>query len=40
MGRSWILDYDMANCSIGAAVGIIGERPTFSRMMRKVSGVV
>jgi DNA-binding HxlR family transcriptional regulator len=29
MGRSWILDYDMANCSIGAAVGIIGERPTF-----------
>jgi DNA-binding HxlR family transcriptional regulator len=29
MGRPWILDYDSANCAIGAAVGIIGERPAF-----------
>ena len=29
MERPWILDYDTANCSIGAAVGIIGERQTF-----------
>ena len=29
MGRPWILDYDGANCTIGAAVGIIGERWTF-----------
>ena len=29
MERPSILDYDTANCSIGAAVGIIGERQTF-----------
>src|SRR5437016_1701428 len=29
MGPSWILDYDDANCTIGAAVGIIGEKWTF-----------
>ena len=29
MARPWILDYDSANCAIGATVGILGERPTF-----------
>ena len=39
MGRSWILDYDMANCSIGAAVEIIGERPTFLVLREVFNGV-
>ena len=39
MGRPWILDYDMANCSIGAAVGIIGERPTFLVLREAFNGV-
>jgi hypothetical protein len=25
----WIMDYDSANCAIGAAVEIIGERASF-----------
>jgi DNA-binding HxlR family transcriptional regulator len=29
MERSWMLDYDPANCAIGAAVAILGDRPTF-----------
>ena len=39
MGRPWILDYDSANCTIGAAVGIIGERPTFLLLREAFSGV-
>ena len=39
MGRPWILDYDTANCSIGAAVGIIGERPTFLVLREAFNGV-
>ena len=39
MGRPWILDYDTANCSIGAAVGIIGERPTFLVLREVFNGV-
>ena len=39
MGRSWILDYDPASCAIGAAVGIIGERPTFLVLREVFNGV-
>jgi DNA-binding HxlR family transcriptional regulator len=39
MGRPWILDYDSANCTIGAAVGIIGERPTFLLLREAFNGV-
>jgi DNA-binding HxlR family transcriptional regulator len=39
MGRPWILDYDPANCAIGAAVGIIGERPTFLVLREVFNGV-
>jgi DNA-binding HxlR family transcriptional regulator len=39
MERPWILDYDTANCSIGAAVGIIGERPTFLLLREAFNGV-
>ncbi len=39
MGQSWILDYDSANCAIGAAVGIIGERPTFLVLREVFNGV-
>jgi DNA-binding HxlR family transcriptional regulator len=39
MGRPWILDYDSANCAIGAAVGILGERPTFLLLREAFNGV-
>src|SRR5260370_23071255 len=39
MGRPWILDYDSTNCAIGAAVGIIGERPTFLVLREAFNGV-
>jgi DNA-binding HxlR family transcriptional regulator len=39
MRRAWILDYDSANCAIGAAVGIIGERPTFLVLREVFNGV-
>jgi DNA-binding HxlR family transcriptional regulator len=39
MGRPWILDYDTANCTIGAAVGIIGERWTFLVLREAFNGV-
>ncbi len=39
MGQPWILDYDSANCAIGAAVGIIGERPTFLVLREVFNGV-
>jgi DNA-binding HxlR family transcriptional regulator len=39
MGRSWILDYDTANCAIGATVGLIGERPTFLVLREAFNGV-
>src|ERR1700721_987915 len=29
MAQPWILDYDPANCAVGAAVDIIGEKGTF-----------
>ena len=39
MGRAWILDYDSANCAIGAAVGIIGERSPFLVLREAFNGV-
>jgi DNA-binding HxlR family transcriptional regulator len=39
MGRPWILDYDSANCAIGAAVGLIGERPTFLVLREAFNGI-
>src|ERR1700732_855873 len=39
MGRAWILDYDTANCAIGAAVGVIGERQTFLVLREAFNGV-
>lgn len=39
MGRPWILEYDSANCTIGAAVGIIGERATFLLLREAFNGV-
>src|SRR6266496_185856 len=39
MRRPWILDYDGANCTIGAAVGIIGERWTFLVLREVFNGV-
>jgi DNA-binding HxlR family transcriptional regulator len=39
MVRPWILDYDSANCAIGAAVGLIGERATFLVLREAFSGV-
>jgi DNA-binding HxlR family transcriptional regulator len=34
-----MLDYDPANCAIGAAVKIIGERPTFLVLREAFNGV-
>src|SRR6266849_7675814 len=39
MGTPWILDYDSANCAIGAAVGILGERSTFLVLREAFNGV-
>ena len=39
MSRSWILDCDSANCTIGAAVGIIGEKWTFLVLREVFNGV-
>jgi DNA-binding HxlR family transcriptional regulator len=34
-----MLDYDAANCAIGAAVAVIGERPTFLVLREAFTGV-
>jgi DNA-binding HxlR family transcriptional regulator len=39
MDRPWILDYDSANCAIGAAVAILGERSTFLVLREAFNGV-
>ena len=39
MNRPWILDYDEANCTIGAAVATIGEKWTFLILREAFSGV-
>jgi DNA-binding HxlR family transcriptional regulator len=35
----WILDYDTANCTIGSAVGLIGEKWTFLVLREAFNGV-
>jgi DNA-binding HxlR family transcriptional regulator len=39
MAKPWILDYDSANCGIGAAVDILGERPSFLVLREAFNGV-
>jgi DNA-binding HxlR family transcriptional regulator len=39
MERPWPLDYDPANCSIGAAVAIIGEKWTFLVLREVFNGI-
>lgn len=39
MGTPWILEYDTANCAIGAAVGLIGEKWTFLVLREAFNGV-
>jgi len=39
MSRSWVLDYDAANCAVGAAIGIIGEKWTFLVLREAFNGV-
>jgi DNA-binding HxlR family transcriptional regulator len=36
---AWMLDYDTANCAIGAAVGAIGEKWTFLVLREAFNGV-
>jgi DNA-binding HxlR family transcriptional regulator len=39
MQRPWALDYDTVNCTIGAAVQIIGEKWTFLVLREAFNGV-
>src|SRR5580704_17673057 len=39
MAQPWILDYDPANCAVGAAVEIIGEKWTFLVLREVFNGV-
>jgi DNA-binding HxlR family transcriptional regulator len=39
MNRPWILDYDTANCTIGAALAIVGEKWTFLVLREAFNGV-
>jgi DNA-binding HxlR family transcriptional regulator len=39
MERTWMMDYDPANCAVGAAVAILGERPTFLVLREAFNGV-
>ena len=39
MVRPWILEYDTANCTIGAAVSAIGEKWTFLVLREAFNGV-
>jgi DNA-binding HxlR family transcriptional regulator len=39
MRTPWILDYDTANCAIGAAVAVIGEKWTFLVLREAFNGV-
>ncbi|HEY5351930.1 MAG TPA: helix-turn-helix domain-containing protein [Streptosporangiaceae bacterium] len=39
MERTLMMDYDPANCAIGAAVAIIGERSTFLVLREAFNGV-
>jgi DNA-binding HxlR family transcriptional regulator len=39
MSRSWVLDYDTENCTIGAALAIVGEKWTFLVLREAFNGV-
>jgi DNA-binding HxlR family transcriptional regulator len=39
MGKPWALDYDTQNCTIGAALRIIGEKWTFLVLREAFNGV-
>lgn len=39
MRRSWALDYDTANCTIGAALAVLGEKWTFLVLREAFNGV-
>ena len=39
MERPWILDYDTANCTIGAALSIVGEKWTFLVLREAFNGI-
>jgi DNA-binding HxlR family transcriptional regulator len=39
MRRPWALDYDTTNCTIGATIGIIGEKWTFLVLREVFNGV-
>jgi DNA-binding HxlR family transcriptional regulator len=39
MSRPWILDYDSRNCTIGAALAIVGEKWTFLVLREAFNGV-
>ena len=39
MNRPWILDYDAENCTIGAALAIVGEKWTFLVLREVFNGV-
>jgi DNA-binding HxlR family transcriptional regulator len=39
MRRPWFLDYETSNCTIGAAIGILGEKWTFLVLREAFSGI-
>ena len=39
MAKPWVLDYDSSYCAIGAAVALIGDKPTFLVLREAFSGV-
>jgi len=39
MARPWILEYDDTNCTIAAAVGLIGDKWTFLVLRESFNGV-
>ena len=39
MSRPWVLDYDTQNCTIGAALDIVGEKWTFLVLREAFNGV-
>jgi DNA-binding HxlR family transcriptional regulator len=39
MAQPWILQYDTANCTIGATIGLIGEKWTFLVLREAFNGV-
>jgi DNA-binding HxlR family transcriptional regulator len=39
MKRSWAIDFDTANCTIGATIGMIGEKWTFLVLREAFNGI-